>query len=190
MKEKRIWIAVLTAVSLMAATVPALAMPPVCSRCQQEGSGCPMAAQKKGLKEKFLKKAHKLLMHQEELKLSEEQVGKIKNLKHSVKKDLVMKEAQIEVIGMDVKALLWEDVIDVDKVNALIEQKYDIKKAKAKMLVKAMADLKDILTDEQKKMMKDLNKDKSGWGGMGRGSMKGSMKGAMKESMKGSMMME
>ncbi|MFA5260870.1 MAG: Spy/CpxP family protein refolding chaperone [Candidatus Omnitrophota bacterium] len=177
MREKKFRTAVLVAVFLMIAGVtPVLANPPMCDRCQQEGWGR-HPDRKKGFEENFFKKAHMLLKQQEELKLSEEQIGKIKNLKLNVKKDLIMKEAQIKVIGLDVKALLWEDAIDVDQVNGLIEQKYDIKKAKAKMFVKAMADLENILTDEQKEALKGLCKDKSGWKGMGPGAMKGFMKG-------------
>ncbi|HOY09380.1 MAG TPA: Spy/CpxP family protein refolding chaperone [Candidatus Omnitrophota bacterium] len=177
MREKNFGAAVLVAVFVMiASAAPVWANPLMCGRGQQDGRDL-YPDQKNGFEEEFFKKAQMLLKHQEELKLSVEQVGKVKYLKLNVKKDLVMKGAQIKVIGLDVQSLLWEDAVDVDQVNALIEQKYDIKKAKAKMLVKALSDLNNILTDEQKKSLKDFYKNKAGWRAGGHGSMKGFMKG-------------
>ena len=178
MRKKTFWIVVVGGLALMAlCAAPAGANPPSCGGGMEEGGPCP--GQKKGLEEKFMKKARMLLEHGDELKLSEEQVGKIRALKHEVKKDIIMKDAQIEVVGLDLKALLRDDTMDVDRANALIEQKYDIKKAKAKLLVKALADLKNILTDEQKKAAQGLYKEKSGWRSMGHGSMRSIMKGPM-----------
>ncbi|HQO57668.1 MAG TPA: Spy/CpxP family protein refolding chaperone [Candidatus Omnitrophota bacterium] len=178
MRGKKFWMMVAAGVSLMAVcAVPAGAKPPVCGGFV-EGGG-PGPDHKKGLEDTFFKKAKMLLKHGGELNLSDEQVRKIRALKHDVKKDIIMKAAQIEVVGLDVRALLREDVIDVDQANALIEQKYDIKKAKAKLLVKALADLKNILTDEQKKTVPGLYKEKSGWKAGGHGSMRGLMQGPM-----------
>ncbi len=179
MRGKTFWMIVVAGISLMAVSVaPAGAKPPVCGGFMEDG-GLGGPDEKKGLEDKFLKKAQMLLKHWGELNLSDEQVRKIRALKHDVKKDIIMKDAQIEVIGLDVKALLREDVIDVEQANALIEQKYDIKKAKAKLLVKALADLKNILTDEQKKTVPGLYKEKSEWKSGGHGSMRGLRQGPM-----------
>ena len=121
---------------------------------------------KKGLDSKVLKKAHMILKNKEELGLSEEQVEKIKNLKIETKKSLVKQKAEIEILGIDIKAKLWEDAINTEAVNKLIDQKYELKKAKAKSLVEALASLKNILTDEQKTKLKEVyksyGKEKSG----------------------------
>lgn len=109
-----------------------------------------------GLKDKLFRKAHFILKNQEELGLSDEQVKKIKNLKLEAKKDLIKKKAEIDVIAVDIKAKMWEDAVDTEAVNKLIDQKYELKKAKTKSLMEAYAALKSILTEEQKKKLKDL----------------------------------
>ncbi len=107
-------------------------------------------------KDKFFHKAHKILANKEELRLTDEQSAKIKALKLSTKKDLIMKKAEIEVIALDIKAQLWQDTVDIAAVNKLIDEKYEIKKAKTKALVAAQVALKDTLTEKQRKELKEL----------------------------------
>lgn len=135
-----------------------------CSKCGKK--------EEPGLDEKFYMKAGLIIKSQDELGLSDEQVKKVKDLKHATKKDLIMKEAEIEVIAVDIKAALWEDKIDLAAINGLIDKKYEIKKGKAKALVAAYATLKGLLTAEQLKSMKAL---------YSQCSMKGDMKGGMKK---------
>ncbi|MBN1493746.1 MAG: Spy/CpxP family protein refolding chaperone [Candidatus Omnitrophica bacterium] len=107
---------------------------------------------------KVMMKAHCLVMHQEELKLSDDQVAKIKDLKYNTKKALISKKAEIELVMVDIKRATWQDEIDVAAVNALIDKKYALKNEKAKMLVAAQAQLQSILTAEQKQELKQLKK--------------------------------
>lgn len=108
------------------------------------------------LEEKFSCKTHFILKNKEELGLSDKQIEKIKDLKIKTKKDLIRKNADLEILALDVKSGLWKDTIDTDTVNKQIGKKYDLKKEKAISLVNAYAALKDILTKEQKEKMKDL----------------------------------
>jgi Spy/CpxP family protein refolding chaperone len=110
----------------------------------------------KGLKEKFFHKAHFMLKNKKKLGLSTEQVKKIKDLKIKTKKDLIKRKASIDIIAIDVKVQLWEDVINAKAVNSLIDKKYELKKAKAKSLVGAYVALKNVLTEEQKEDLKAL----------------------------------
>ncbi len=105
---------------------------------------------------KFYKKAMFLLTNEDELELSAQQVEKIKNLKHETKKELILLDAKIDVLAVDIKALLWADAIDVNAINKLIDQKYDLKKQKAKLLVSSYASLKGVLTSEQMDKAKEL----------------------------------
>ncbi len=109
-----------------------------------------------GYKDKFAHKAYLILKNQDELGLSDDQVDKVKDLMIKTEKDLIMKKAEIETLGLDIKAKMWEDTIDTDAVNALIDQKYELKKAKAKYLVGARAALKNLLTADQSKTLKSL----------------------------------
>ena len=106
----------------------------------------------------IMMKAHCLISHQEELQLSDEQVAKIKDLKYNIKKALISKDAEIELVAVDIKQAMWQDAIDIAAVNALVDKKYALKNEKAKMLVAACAQLQSILTDEQKKELKQLKK--------------------------------
>jgi len=118
---------------------------------------------KKGNKdfgEEIFTKAHFILENQEELEISDEQAKKIKDLKIKAKKDMIRIKADIDVIALDIKQETWKDVINIKAVNSLIDKKYDLKKAKAKSSVAACAELKSILTEEQKKALKALKKTK------------------------------
>ncbi len=109
-----------------------------------------------GFEGKFYKKAMLIIKNQDELGLSDEEVKKIKGLKIATKKDLIRKDAEIEVLGLDIMAAMWEDAIDLEAVNVLIDKKYELKKEKAKSIVAAYATLKTMLTKEQQKKLKSL----------------------------------
>ena len=109
-----------------------------------------------GLESIFFYKAHFMLENQAELGLSEEQVKLIQDLKQNVKKLLIKQQADIDILAIDIKAKLHDDPVDVAAINALIDQKYEIKKAKTKSLVDAIAKLKGTLTDQQREALKDL----------------------------------
>jgi hypothetical protein len=106
------------------------------------------------IEDKFFKKAGFLMRNQEEIGLTEEQIKDIKILKMDIKKALIMKKAEIEVKAIDIKSMLWQDEINIKKINKLIDEKYEIKKGKTKLLVKAYTDIKGMLTAEQKIAMK------------------------------------
>lgn len=108
------------------------------------------------MEEKVCRKAGWIIKNQEELGLSDEQVGKINDLNLATKKDMIKKKAEIEILSLDIKAGLREDEIDIAGLNALIDKKYEIKKEKTKSLVSAYAALKGILTEEQQKKIKEL----------------------------------
>ncbi|MFH1412297.1 MAG: Spy/CpxP family protein refolding chaperone [Candidatus Omnitrophota bacterium] len=121
----------------------------------------------KGLDEKIFMKAGMIIKNQEELGVTDEQVAKVKTLKTALKKDIVRKDAEIEILKIDIESNMYSDAINVEAMNELVDKKYDIKKAKAKALVKAYADLKGILTAEQQAKLKDMCGKSSGMtGGM------------------------
>jgi hypothetical protein len=107
---------------------------------------------------KFFDKVRLALKNQEELRISDEQYEKLKTLKTNTKKDLIKRKAEIDIIGVDIKSKLWEDAIDTKSINKLIDQKYELKKAKTKALVEAYAAFQNILTDDQKKKLKGISR--------------------------------
>lgn len=108
------------------------------------------------LGEKFFHKAHLIVMNHDELGLTKEVVKEIKKLKVATKKSLIKQKAEIDLIAVDIKSSLYEDKIDVAATTVLVDKKYELKKAKAKSIVQAFADLKGKLSDEQMKKLKGL----------------------------------
>jgi len=150
-KGKRLFI------SLVVLTVAVVFCVPATYAGHDQG-GCKQGGHQKKLDEKVFYKAHFILMNQEELGLTEEQVATIKDLKIATKKDLIKREAEIDLIAVDIKTALWQDTIDVAAVNALIDQKYMLKKEKTKALVAAYATLKNTLSTEQRQAFKEVLK--------------------------------
>ncbi|MBU0549191.1 MAG: Spy/CpxP family protein refolding chaperone [Candidatus Omnitrophota bacterium] len=103
-------------------------------------------------------KAYLLFKNKERLGLSDKQLEGIKDLKLKVKKDLIKMEAEIEILELDIEAATYSDVTELEAINAHIEEKYELKKVKAKYLIAAYAELKGILTEEQKAKLKDIYK--------------------------------
>ena len=110
------------------------------------------------MEDKFFKKIKMIYHKQEELGITEEQMDKIKDVKIALKKDLIRKKADIDLVKVDIKVLMYDDDLDVKAMKALIGKKYDIKKAKAIRIVDACASLRGFLTDKQKAEMKKLKK--------------------------------
>lgn len=110
----------------------------------------------KGLHGMFFHKAHYVLKNEKTLGLSDEQVKAIVKLKIETKKNLIRQKADAKIIGVDIKAALYDDKIDTEKVNKLLDQKYEVKKSLAKSLVDSLAKLKGILSEEQLEKLKDL----------------------------------
>ena len=108
------------------------------------------------LEKKVFFKARIILKNKGKLKLTDDQVKLIKNLKMDTKKDLIRKKADIEILAIDIKKAMMEDPINEGALYGLIYKKYDLKKAKTKALVGAYITLKNTLTEEQKKTMKGI----------------------------------
>ncbi len=97
-----------------------------------------------------------MIVNQDELDLSDKQLEKIEDLKINVKKDLIKRNAEIDLIGVDIKSRLRDEKIDKKAINSLIDRKYELKKAKAKSLIDVLVELKNTLSEEQEKKLKDI----------------------------------
>ena len=119
--------------------------------CKRDGKDMP-------LEKKFFKKVRMIFHHQDELGISDDQLAKIKELKVALKKDLIQKEADIDLVKVDIRSALYEDEVNLEAVNKLIDQKYETKKSKSKQVVSIIAQLKEILTKDQMDKLKNLKK--------------------------------
>jgi len=104
------------------------------------------------------KKARIILSNKAELGLTDEQAAKVKDLSSKVKKDLIRKDAEIDIGAIDLKEEKWKDPVDIEAVNKLIDKKYELKKDKAKYQVAAYAELQGLLTADQKIKVKEIYK--------------------------------
>lgn len=133
---------------LMFSLVPYVAQAETCKKAK---------GHQKGVTGKiFCKKAKFILTNQDELGLSDKQVEQIKDLSSTTKRELIKRDAEIDLATFDIKEKLHKDKVDVKATHPLIDKKHDLKKAKEKYLVQQYADLKGILSREQLIKMKTL----------------------------------
>ncbi len=104
----------------------------------------------KGLDDKVSYMAGTILKNQDELGLTDKEVTAIKNLKIEAKKKIIMANAEIDTIAVDIKGMMWEGTFDHEAENMLVERKYELKKEKAKYIVTSIAKLKGMLTEDQR----------------------------------------
>ncbi len=116
---------------------------------QDESSPCPII-------DKIMKKAHFLLENWEEIGLSQEQVNTIKDLKLQDKKSMIRGGADMEIMMLDMKSKLSEEVLDVEGMNAMIDEGMAQMTQSAKASVDVYAKLKAVLTPEQVEKAKAL----------------------------------
>ncbi len=113
----------------------------------------------RGMSGQFFKKAHWIMKNQNTLGLSEEKIAAIKSLMLDTKKEAVKQESDIKVLSLDLKNQLSKNVIDVAVTNNLIDQKYELEKAKAKNSIKALAKLKTLMTQDEWNKLSSLKKE-------------------------------
>ncbi|MBN2406348.1 MAG: hypothetical protein JXJ19_01515 [Elusimicrobia bacterium] len=131
--------------------------------------------------DKLMKKIDLIYDNQEDLEITDKQLDELKGIKHSYRKESIKKNAEIEILDIDINSLLYEDPVDLEKVNKLVDSKYELKKSRTKAAIAAGAKLKDTLTDKQKEKLKNLwrsecermrpSKDSCPGGGMMQGGM-------------------
>lgn len=120
-----------------------------------QAKGCEKCAKsKKSSYDKILWKMKAVLAHAEELKVTDQQFKKIEDLIWSTKKGYAEQKGMLKPIKVDIQHQRYLDTVDLDALEKLVDKKYDIKKEMAKVVNKAYAEFKKILTDEQKMTMK------------------------------------
>lgn len=93
-----------------------------------------------------------------ELKITENQIKEIKPIELNYQKDKIKYESAIEIVSLDIEAILDDDKIDMKTLNELIDRKYENKISKTKAMFKAFVELKKILTYKQKELIQKIMK--------------------------------
>lgn len=134
-----------------------------------EGGRCPFSDKKECAKEKecagegecpiagkVMKKAHFFLSNKDAIGLSEEQVSQIKAIKSATKKSMIRSKAEMEIFQMDLMDKMSEPVLDLEGLNASIDQASAGWGAGAKATLADYAKLKAVLNDGQMAKAKEI----------------------------------
>ncbi len=113
----------------------------------------------------------KVIMHAEELGLSEDQIEALRNRHAEAKKQMIQIGSQIKMDMVDVHLAIMREEIDMKAAEAKIREIAKLKGDMFMAMVQAMHDIKHILTPEQRKKVKAMIMNwfkKGGMSGMGR----------------------
>jgi Spy/CpxP family protein refolding chaperone len=140
---------------------------PVCGGGMGQGS-CGCGKGLGGIKAMFMKMPWMVIMHAEELGLSEEQVEKLRKRHSEALKQIIGIKSQMKMDMIDVKDAVMREEIDMPTAEAKIRE---IGKLKADMflaIIHAIHDMRQIATPEQRAKIKAMM---MGW--MQKGGMAG-----------------
>lgn len=107
---------------------------------------------------KFYEECMVALKNSDKIGLEDSQKEAIKNMKYDAKKEKIKACAQIDLLSVNISEAMWKKDVDVDEVNALIDEKYQkMAQLKKGMLANRLA-LNDILTEEQRGKVGEIRK--------------------------------
>jgi len=109
-----------------------------------------------GMKFMFMKMPWKVMMHAEELGISGEQVEEIRSKHSDAIKEMIKLRSQIEMDMIDVKNAVMREEIDMPTAEAKINEIGKLKAQKWLTMVKAMHEMRQILTPEQRQKVKEM----------------------------------
>ena len=123
-----------------------------------------------GMNAMFCKMPWKVIMHAEEIGLSEEQVEALRNRHAEARKQMIQIRSQIEMDMIDVKNAVMREEIDMPTAEAKIHEIGKLKADKWLAMVQAMHEMRQILRPEQQQKVKEMVMGwfkKGGMAGMG-----------------------
>lgn len=128
------------------------------------------------------------LMNAEKLGLSDKQKDQLEDLKDKYTKEIIRQDAERQIAEMDVDALLKGDVIDLVKVKDALKKVEGIETQIRYIRIEAFTEARKVLTDDQRKKLKELMEKAPPMMPMMEGMMKGGMMEGMGEMMGEGMM--
>src|SRR4030065_647690 len=97
-----------------------------------------------------------MLQNADKLKLSDEQIKKLDNIKRKYSKDIIKQDAEMKIAEIDLGALLKESEINLSEVKEALKKVENIKTQIRYLKIMAFVEARKILTDEQKNSLKKL----------------------------------
>jgi len=121
-----------------------------------EGMMCPMCGKMMG----GTGKNPDLLALADKLDLSKEQMSEIKDILMAHKKDMIRKKADHDIEELELSELTQKDELNLDAIETKLKDIAGLKAGMKFSEIKALADTKSILTNEQKAALKKIMKEK------------------------------
>lgn len=115
----------------------------------------PVLAGKDAIETRFLTTADEILKKQGTLKLTEDQLKRIKDLINATVNDMIQRNAGIDAITVEINTLSWEDPFDMGAIERLSLEKHNLMVEKDKSIIQALKKLKEILTEDQQKALRN-----------------------------------
>ena len=97
-----------------------------------------------------------LYKNAKELKLTDEQLKTIKDKKYEIKRQHIQLDAQMELVKLDIKKEFSSDAPNQTQIDALIDNKVELKRTLNKAFAKAIVDARTLLTPEQRTQHKEI----------------------------------
>lgn len=119
-----------------------------CAKCEAKAQQCKISELKKKVKP--------LWIHKDVLGINEDQLTKVKDIKQKAIKELIQLNADKEIVMVDLESAMRGESIDITVINKLIDAKYSAKSKTAKVFVKAISDIQNVLTKEQRAQWKEM----------------------------------
>jgi Spy/CpxP family protein refolding chaperone len=107
---------------------------------------------------KFYSNTKIIMSNSAKLGISDAQIDEVRKMKYDTKKNKIKACADIKIVGVEISEALWKEKVDIDKVNALIDKKYQMKAQLKKDMVGSYVSLNEMLTADQKEMVKSIRK--------------------------------
>jgi hypothetical protein len=116
-----------------------------CKSCGEKSCGksdCPITSA-------LMKKACFFLTNADDIGLNEDQVKRIKSISVEAKKQEILGKAQMKVAFIDMTSKLHEETVDVEGLNAMVDQFSAGMADSTKKTIQSYAELKSTLTSDQ-----------------------------------------
>jgi Spy/CpxP family protein refolding chaperone len=108
----------------------------------------------KPFEDKFFFMAKHLILRQDELKLTPEQVKKIKVLIAETRIKTRERDEDIDTVSVGLNTYLWENPLETNTINMLAMERLNLQVEKQRFIIKSFKKLSQILTKEQKDSLK------------------------------------
>lgn len=126
-----------------------------CQPMMGQGMIGAMGMDRKGYRQWFQYSVTLMLKNADKLKLSDEQIKKLFDIKRKYSKDIIKQNAEMKIAEIDLEALLKELDINLSEVKEALKKVEDIKTQVRYLRIMAFDEARKVLTDEQKRPLRN-----------------------------------